>query len=70
MSVKTPFSDAIGPDKVPTKGTSGEYGRTEVPGTPGRSGSGVAPELSRDTAVTSSSPKTSGPVKTTFKDAV
>lgn len=69
--VKTPFSDQVGADSVPrtaSKGAKTNY--TEIPGTPGRDGSGVAPEVLRDTAVTSKSPSTSGSIKTTFKDAV
>jgi len=66
--IKTPFKDAL-ETKVPTTSTgSGKSGVQEVPGVPGRDGSGVAPEVTRDSIA--SGPKTSGPVKTPFKDAV
>lgn len=67
---KTPFSDAVGPDSVPVKGTGkGEYDSIEVPGTPGRDG-GMYAELHRDTTVSDGGISTSGPLKTPFKDAV
>lgn len=66
--IKTPFKDAL-ETKVPTRGTGKvSYGTTEVPGTPGRDGSGVAPEVSRDNIA--GGPKTSGPIKTIYKDSV
>ena len=68
--VKTPFSDAVGPDSVPTRGShGGKYDSEETPGTPGRDG-GYFPELHRDGAVTGS-PSKSGPVgNSPFKDSV
>lgn len=67
--IKTPFSDAVGADSVPTKGSSGgQYDSAEVPGGPGRDG-GLIAELHRDGKVTGA-PKVSGAVKTPFKDAV
>lgn len=66
---KTPFSDKVGVDSVPTKGSKGgQYDSQEVPGTPGRDG-GLLPELHRDGSVTGS-PSTSGPYKTPFSDSV
>jgi hypothetical protein len=71
--VKTPFSDQVGADSVPKKGTKGgeyeAYGRG-IADLPGRDGSGTAPHLIYDTAVTSKDPSVSGIVKTMFKDAV
>lgn len=69
---KTPFSDTVGLDSVPKRGTEGgKYDSAEAPDVPGRdtSPNGVA-ELHRDTAASSSSPKTTGLYKTLFKDAV
>lgn len=67
--IKTPFSDAVGPSSVPTKGShGGQYDSAEVPGGPGRDG-GLLPELHRDGAITGE-PKHSGMIKTPFKDAV
>lgn len=69
---KTPFSDKVGLDSVPKRGTSGgQYDSQEVPNTPSRdvSPNGVA-ELHRDTAASSGSPSTSGLYKTQFNDAV
>ncbi len=66
--VKSPFSDAVGPDTVPHKGSSsGSYDSSEVPDTPSGD-SHIVPELHRDTQF--GSPSTSGPYKTLFKDAV
>lgn len=68
--IKTPFSDQVGLDTVPHKGTEGgDYGTTEYPGAPAGD-SHYLPELSRDTAVTSKSPSVDGMYKTPFKDAV
>lgn len=68
---KTPFTDNVGLDSVPKKGGSGKYDSQEVPDTPGRDTSpNGLPELHRDTAVTSSSPSTTGLYDTLFKDAV
>lgn len=69
---KTAFSDNVGLDSVPERGTKGgKYDSQEVPDTPSRdvSPNGVA-ELHRDTAASSSSPKTTGLYKTLFNDAV
>ncbi len=66
----SPFKDAIESNPVPTRGSKGgEYGKQEVPDTPGRDG-GMYPELHRDTAVTSSGPSVSGPYDTLFKDSI
>ena len=67
----SPFSDAVGPDSVPTRGSKGgQYDSQEVPDTPSRSG-GMYAELHRDTAVTSSDPSLSGPyTHVLYKDAV
>lgn len=67
---KTPYKDTVGPDSVPKKGSKGgKYDTKEVPGDPGRDG-GYLSELHRDTAVTSKSPSTDGPIKSPYKDAV
>lgn len=71
-NIKSPFSDAVGPDSVPKRGSKGgEYDSIEVPDTPKRdmSPNGL-PELHRDTAASAKSPSKSGPAKTPFKDAV
>lgn len=65
---KTPFTDNVGVDSVPTKGTGGgQYDSPEVPGGPGRDG-GLLAELHRDDV--GGDPSTSGPYSTPFKDAV
>ena len=67
---KSPFTDAIEKSPVSSRGSKGgEYGKQEVPDTPGRDG-GMYPELHRDTAVTSSGPSVSGPYDTLFKDSI
>lgn len=66
---KTPFSDAIEKDPVPTRGSNGgkyDY-NGNVPGVPGRDG-GLLPELHRDGF--SKEPSCDGPYKTPFKDHV
>lgn len=67
--VKSPFSDAVGPDAVPHKGSGpGQYDSSEVPDTPSGD-SHIVPELHRDTHW--SDPKLSGPYKDVgYKDAV
>ena len=66
--IKTPFSDRIGADSVPTRGSgAGSYDSQEVPGTPSRDG-GLIPELHRDGHF--GQPSHSGPIKSPFKDAV
>ncbi len=67
--VKSPFSDAIGPDKVPQRGTGRkEYDREPNVKLPQREG-GLLPEVFRDNVA--GDPKLSGPIKRTpFSDAV
>jgi hypothetical protein len=70
----SPFKDAIISGSVSDKGSKGGVygGEPNLPdGLPGRdvSPNGV-PELFRDTALTGSSPSTSGPLKSPFKDAI
>lgn len=66
--IKTPFSDRVGLDTVPHRGTGpGTYDSTEVPGGPAREG-GLLPELYRDDHW--SGPSTSGPLTTPFSDRV
>jgi len=67
--IKSPFTDAIEKNSVPTKGsTSGQYDSSEVPGGPSRTG-GAIPELHRDNIA--GAPSKSGPIsKSPFKDAI
>lgn len=65
----SPFTDAIGKDTVPQRGTGkGTYDNEPNVGLPQREG-GLLPELFRDT--TFGSPKFDGPItRTPYKDKV
>lgn len=66
---KSPFSDAIQKDPIPSKGSNGSYDTPCVPDTPARDG-GLYPELTYDTNFGSPS-KSSGPITDCpFNDAV
>lgn len=66
---RSPFSDAVGPDTVPKRGSGkGEYDKPPAPGLPGRDG-GMLDELTYDGHF--GKPKDSGPIeRSPFKDAV
>ena len=70
--IKTPFSDQVGPESAPSRGSKGgKYDSEEIPNTPSRDVSPNGyPELHRDTAVTSKSPSVKGPIDSPFDDAV